>query len=468
MNRLAVAFVTVGLVSSAQAGVEVGGSAGVHIFSDTNSLGTQENDVVHQSNSALFALRLGVYFGSMLGVELEGGLIPTESAGGNVKFDIFDVVGRAHVIAQFRAANPDNKIIPFVLAGGGIMHVADIGTTDESLFSKDTAFQGTIGAGAKYRAGGGWGVRLDTRLYLVGDNTGAAVTEEVEVLASLYREFGGVIKPAAKKEEPKVEADPDQDGVTGDADKCPKEAEDKDGFQDDDGCPDADNDADGIADAADKCASEAEDKDNFQDDDGCPDPDNDGDGVPDAADKCADQVETANGFEDEDGCPDEIPQALSQVLGVVAGASFKVNSADLLPASNKALDKVAAVLAEVKDVKVEIGAHTDDHPLKAGGKYADNDALSQARAEAVKAYLVKKGVAEDRLVAKGYGGTAPMQDPTGLTGAKLKAARAANQRVELKLVPGGGAAPAAKAEDKKEAPKAEDKSKEEPKAEDKK
>jgi OOP family OmpA-OmpF porin len=156
--------------------------------------------------------------------------------------------------------------------------------------------------------------------------------------------------------------------------------------------------------------------------------------VPDAADKCADQAETVNGFDDEDGCPDEVPAELTAIMGPVAGVSFKVNSADLLPASNKALDKLAAALVKFPKVQVEVQAHTDDQALKAGGKFADNDALSQARADAVKAYLVTKGVGENQVVAKGYGSTAPVQDPTGLKGAKLRAARKANQRVEIKLV----------------------------------
>ncbi len=422
-------------MSTAYAGVEVGGTAGLHVFSESNALGTKDNDPLHQANSALFGLRLGVYFTSMLGVEVEGGVIPTESAGTDVTFDIFDAVVRAHVVAQFRADDPTNKIIPFVLAGGGAMRVVDIGSADESLFKKDTGALGTIGFGAKYRASGGWGVRLDARVYLVGSNTDSAVTEDFEVLASLYRDFGAKQAKAEKKvEPPKVEADADSDGITGEADKCPQEAEDKDGFQDEDGCPDADNDQDGIADATDKCAAEPEDKDNFQDDDGCPDPDNDQDGVPDAADKCADQPETLNGFEDEDGCPDEVPAELTAITGPVAGVNFKVNSADLLPASHKALDKLAATLANYPKVQIEVQAHTDDQPLKAGGKFADSEALSQARADAVKAYLVTKGVAEDQLVAKGYGSTVPLQDPTGLKGAKLRAARKANQRVELKLV----------------------------------
>ncbi len=76
--------------------------------------------------------------------------------------------------------------------------------------------------------------------------------------------------------------DRDGDGIPDSLDACPDEPEDKDGFQDDDGCPDPDNDGDGIPDSRDKCPNEAEDKDGFQDEDGCPDPDNDGDGIPDS------------------------------------------------------------------------------------------------------------------------------------------------------------------------------------------
>ncbi len=103
--------------------------------------------------------------------------------------------------------------------------------------------------------------------------------------------------------------DADGDGISDDDDRCPTVAEDRDGFEDGDGCPDPDNDKDGIPDAADKCPNEAEDRDGFQDADGCPDPDNDKDGIPDATDKCPDKPETVNDFEDEDGCPDESPPA---------------------------------------------------------------------------------------------------------------------------------------------------------------
>ena len=102
-------------------------------------------------------------------------------------------------------------------------------------------------------------------------------------------------------------SDADRDGIPDDLDKCPNEPEDKDGFEDKDGCPDPDNDKDGIPDTKDKCPNDPEDKDGFEDADGCPDPDNDKDKILDINDKCPDKPETYNGFQDEDGCPDEVP-----------------------------------------------------------------------------------------------------------------------------------------------------------------
>lgn len=87
-------------------------------------------------------------------------------------------------------------------------------------------------------------------------------------------------------------------------DKCPDIAEDHDGFQDTDGCPDLNNDEDGVPDLKDKCPMEPEDMDGFEDSDGCPDPDNDKDAILDLKDKCPNAPEDKDGFEDEEGCPD--------------------------------------------------------------------------------------------------------------------------------------------------------------------
>ncbi|WP_437686328.1 OmpA family protein [Sorangium sp. So ce176] len=98
--------------------------------------------------------------------------------------------------------------------------------------------------------------------------------------------------------------DNDGDGIPDARDRCRDEAETIDGFQDDDGCPDLDDDGDGVPDDDDACRNAAEDRDGFQDSDGCPDPDNDGDGIPDARDTCPNGAEDADGFKDDDGCPD--------------------------------------------------------------------------------------------------------------------------------------------------------------------
>lgn len=99
--------------------------------------------------------------------------------------------------------------------------------------------------------------------------------------------------------------DSDGDGVLDSVDRCPDALEDRDGFQDEDGCPDPDNDVDRIPDSVDQCRDQAEDFDKFQDEDGCPDVDNDGDGVPDSSDQCPNAAEDTDGYQDDDGCPDE-------------------------------------------------------------------------------------------------------------------------------------------------------------------
>lgn len=99
-------------------------------------------------------------------------------------------------------------------------------------------------------------------------------------------------------------SDGDSDGIDDKLDRCPQQAEDKDGFADSDGCPDLDDDGDGIVDTADKCRLRAEDRDGFEDSDGCPDLDDDGDGVADTRDLCPRKPEDIDGHDDGDGCPD--------------------------------------------------------------------------------------------------------------------------------------------------------------------
>lgn len=97
----------------------------------------------------------------------------------------------------------------------------------------------------------------------------------------------------------------DNDSIRDAHDHCPRKAEDHDGFQDIDGCPDYDNDYDGIPDSLDLCLNDKEDIDDFADKDGCPDIDNDADGLLDSADNCPNVAEDIDQWEDHDGCPEQ-------------------------------------------------------------------------------------------------------------------------------------------------------------------
>ncbi|MGE0398794.1 MAG: OmpA family protein [Kofleriaceae bacterium] len=483
--------------SLASANVEIGGTAGVHVFNENNELGVKDfADAPHQRTSVLLGLRVGVFFADVIGVEGELGVIPTiakSTVGQELDYSTTDLTFRAHLVAQLRARNPENRFIPFVFVGGGGFTVVQTnnemqGSDPKRVITEDTDAAFYFGLGFKYRITPRVGVRLDGRLLLVPSSENTIppdpdvkkVTQDFEALASFYMSFGNSTTVVVKEEVPEDD-DPDKDGIVGAADqcptdpedkdafqdddgcsepdndgdgildasdKCPTDAEDKDGFEDDNGCPDPDNDGDGINDQQDKCPAEPEDKDSFQDDDGCPDLDNDGDGVLDAQDKCIDQPETKNGYQDEDGCPDEVPEKIRKFTGVIQGINFRVNSDALLPTSNRTLDKAVAILKEFPDLKLEIQGHTDDQPLKAkkGAKFADNLELSQGRAESVRAYFIKKGIDESRLSAKGFGDSNPVVPIEGLKGGKLSAARSKNRRVEFQLVSSGAsAAPAAPA-----------------------
>jgi outer membrane protein OmpA-like peptidoglycan-associated protein len=220
--------------------------------------------------------------------------------------------------------------------------------------------------------------------------------------------------------------DNDQDGIPDDRDKCPNDPEDKDGFQDDDGCPELDNDGDGIPDAQDKCPNEPEDKDGFQDDDGCPDPDNDGDGIPDDKDKCPNEPETKNGVDDDDGCPDSggAVQIGSGKVEIPDQIQFETGRATILPRSYALLDRIAQKLKENPAIRrVRVEGHTDNQ-----GGADKNQSLSQARADAVIDYLSRRGVDGSRLQGVGYGATRPIATNATAGG------RAKNRRVEFIIV----------------------------------
>jgi OmpA-OmpF porin, OOP family len=223
------------------------------------------------------------------------------------------------------------------------------------------------------------------------------------------------------------EGDRDGDGIPDSVDLCPDVPETMNGIEDEDGCPESDQDGDGIVGAADKCPTDPEDFDGFEDEDGCPDHDNDGDGVADSIDRCPDEMETMNGYQDVDGCPDEVPDPVKEFTGVVRDIEFAAASATIQRRSFRVLDRAAAVLKKFPSVRIEIQGHTDNT-----GSRAQNIALSQKRAEAVRDYLLKKGIFPERLVAKGYGPDQPTADNS------TKRGQAENRRVEFKLISAAG------------------------------
>jgi outer membrane protein OmpA-like peptidoglycan-associated protein len=247
------------------------------------------------------------------------------------------------------------------------------------------------------------------------------------------------------------DVDNDKDGINDANDKCPVEPEDKDGFQDNDGCAEADNDkdgipdlkdrcpndaqgadgkegcpnldkdADGIVDLNDKCQSEAEDRDGFEDEDGCPELDNDKDGIADMKDKCPGAPETLNKFEDEDGCPDNVKEVVKTM--VLKGVNFKTASAELTFESYRVLDDIVPQIQASQDIQFEVAGHTDNR-----GNGTKNQMLSQARAQSVANYFIGKGVDSKRLKVIGYGSSRPIGPNTSAEG------RALNRRVELNRI----------------------------------
>src|SRR4051812_29059729 len=93
----------IGASRAADANVEIGGTAGAHMFSDTNALGVNNHpNADSEKNSALFGLRLGFYFNDLIGIEVEAGVIPSEPR--SMVFDIWNATYRGQLVAQFRGA----------------------------------------------------------------------------------------------------------------------------------------------------------------------------------------------------------------------------------------------------------------------------------------------------------------------------------------------------------------------------
>lgn len=268
--------------------------------------------------------------------------------------------------------------------------------------------------------------------------------------------------PGMKVNQQGCPVDNDNDGVLNEVDKCPDLAglltlngcpdTDGDGVADYEdpcaniagpkkfnGCPDTDGD--GVEDAKDKCADVAgliefngcpdKDGDGVQDvADKCPDipgekifngcPDSDGDGVEDTKDKCP----TLKGSATNNGCPaeDKKAEAQKKLEAIFRNINFQTGKSILKPSSFASLDIVYKILKDNPDYILTVEGHTDNT-----GSDETNLRLSQNRADAVKIYLVKKGIPYDKIKSVGYGSTVPVESN------KTAEGRTLNRRVELRI-----------------------------------
>jgi OOP family OmpA-OmpF porin len=341
--------------------------------------------------SIALGLRAGYNFTKYFGIEAYGHWVPTESS--VYKDEKVNVVGYG-IEALFHIL-PDGALVPFVAVGvGGIHYSQAIEDTTEDYRDKIT---GDVGGGLKYFLTENWALRADARYVVPINYKFDSDTMHNNLLATvgLTFAFGGEKKVVAPPPEPvpvaPVVLDSDNDGVPDNLDKCP-------------GTP----------------AGVAVDK------DGCP-LDSDNDGVYDYLDKCPG---TPAGVKvDKDGCPPPVvqevkPQPRVEKEIIEKGRTtlkvlFDTNKSVIKKGYFDDVDALAGVMKQYPDLNVTIEGHTDNV-----GKDAYNKKLSQRRADAVKAYLVKKGIDANRLTAIGYGEEKPIADNA------TKAGQAQNRRVE--------------------------------------
>ena len=198
------------------------------------------------------------------------------------------------------------------------------------------------------------------------------------------------------------ELDNDADGFPDTQDRCPGEAEDGMAPNSKDGCPrgKSDSDGDGVVDVQDLCSTQAEDMDGFEDGDGCPDPDNDRDGIEDEQDGCSLCAEDQDGFEDQDGCPEPESDSVymrGERLIIKRVVQFSRNRIVVGRDGTYLLDDVAAVMKKQTDVTgwlLVVAAN----PLRSAARTRRR---SQSQANAIKKYLVTRGIPASAVEARG-------------------------------------------------------------------
>lgn len=335
----------------------------------------------------------------------------------------------------------DSKWQPFLTVGMG-----SVGQNDKSFFSVP------VGAGVRYMVTDQLDLNLSSVYKFVDANGYQFLQNSLGVVYSFGKtsDSGTAVAQVL---------DNDGDGVPNESDLCPNIA----GSRGANGCPDADGD--GVTDADDKCPNVAgssemggcpdSDGDGVIDtEDECPSvsgilngcPDSDGDGVKDSEDKCPNDAGTASTsgcpdsdgdgvIDSEDNCPREAgeaalngcPEADEETKEVLAlaleGVKFQSGKTVIIDNSLPILDKVVEILNIHPGYRLKISGYTDS-----SGNAESNLKLSDDRAHAVEQYLISKGIAANRLEAKGFG----IENPVASN--DTREGRAKNRRVEFEII----------------------------------
>ncbi len=143
------------------------------------------------------------------------------------------------------------------------------------------------------------------------------------------------------------------------------------------------------------------------------------------------QMEGVRLVRDELTVIDPVAQAAAQTQSFLqalaridtASVTFQAGSASFTASSDTALDQIAGLMNAHPETRIRIEGHTDDT-----GPETVNLRISRQRAQAVANYLANRGISDNRLIAKGYGSTQPLDAAT------TEAARSRNRRIEISYV----------------------------------
>jgi outer membrane protein OmpA-like peptidoglycan-associated protein len=391
---------------------DVGGFLGPRFFSQISALGWIDGAPGHPmlENSIELGGRIShPFIFPWLNPEFELAISPTSTHeitvnGADIpSVAIFWMEPRAQIRIDPWKRGP---LAPFFLVGAGApVQLSAARKTINSGISGD----GYLGGGVRYDTGKGFLLRFDARLAFVpgvqastGNNK---IGFEGDFNLGVQISLGKPRAPSGETLEANANSDRDGDGIPDSVDKCPDRAEDFDGFEDQDGCPDIDNDGDGVLDIADQCPKEKE---------------------------------TLNGYQDEDGCPDTVPPEISALEGTIEGLIYASGETVVHSSARPHLAKIVKMMNAHPSIKIVLTGYTDDREAKElaippgpGQPAPDVDTvaieLAQGRAEAVKQALVAAGIADGRIVTQGMGAQEPVADNATQKG------RFANRRVAMKL-----------------------------------